>query len=442
MSNACEDQMSGDRSNFAPSLATEPSSAGVARRTFITRAALTAAGLSVPGLLGACSQTSPSGVSGAAAFRGPGGLPLARPDRPMRLPIYTDNKPIASGLAPEKGPLQVYIFTAYINPAVVSSFEKKHGVTVTVTTYSSTEEALAKIASRGVQFDVFFPEAQSLEALVVGRLLQPLNLSYIPNFTGNVWSSLHSPWYDIGSRYTVPYTVWTTGIGWRADKLPGFTPAQFANPWNALWRAGPRISGRVGLLDDMREGLSHALLRNGVTNVNSENAEQLTSAKNALIDLINSTNLKIDTNEYQRLADGSLWLHQAWSGDMAAAPLYVPKGTHGSVLRYWWPGTGKGPINNDTITVLNGSKNPVLSHLFINHLLDTQEAVRNFSNILYQQPLNDITPELLISKGLILPTLQNTLIGKDQLGHGYVQGPLSLHGELLWENSWTAVKSA
>ena len=435
--------MSGDPSHFAPAVASGTPSAGLTRRTFIRRATVTAAGLSVPGLLAGCGTASPfGGGTAAVASRGPGGLPLARPDRPVTLPIYADNKPIAAGRAPEKGTLQVYIFTAYINPAVVSRFEKKHGVSVALTTYSSTEEALAKITSRAVQFDLFFPEAQSLEALVVGKLLQPLNLSYIPNFARNVWSSLHSPWYDVGSRYTVPYTVWTTGLGWRADKLPGFTPGQLTNPWNALWSVGPRISGKVGLLDDMREGLSHALLRNGVTDVNTQNPGQLNAAKNALIDLINSANLKIDTNEFQRLADGSLWLHQAWSGDMAAAPLYVPKGTPGSVLRYWWPGTGKGPINNDTITVLNGSANPVLAHLFINHLLDTQEAVLNFGNILYQQPLNEITPESLISKGLILPTLQNTLIRRDQLDHGYVQGPLSQQGELLWENAWAAVKSA
>ena len=49
-----------------------------------------------------------------------------------------------------------------------------------------------------------------------------------------MWPSLHSPWYDVGSRYTVPYTIYTTGIGWRADKLPGFNPATLPNPWAAL----------------------------------------------------------------------------------------------------------------------------------------------------------------------------------------------------------------
>ena len=61
---------------------------------------------------------------------GPGGLPLARPDVPVSLPIYADNKPIPSGLKPEKGPLQFYNWQEYINQKVVDSFQDKYNVEV------------------------------------------------------------------------------------------------------------------------------------------------------------------------------------------------------------------------------------------------------------------------------------------------------------------------
>jgi spermidine/putrescine transport system substrate-binding protein len=333
---------------------------GTTRRTFMRRAAGAAAGLSVPGLLAACGTTSPTGPSGGSSTSttpmGPGGLALARPDNPVTLPIYADNKAIASGLSPEKGPLQLYNWEEYINNDVVKAFEKKYGVKVQISTFNTIDEAVAKISSGTVQFDVFVPELVFLERLAVGKVLQPLNLSYIPNLQANVWPSLHSPWYDVGARYTVPYTIYTTGIGWRTDKLPGFDPATMENPWSALWVEGPKISGKVGLLDDQHEGLAMGLLHNGVTDVNTENPAHLDAAKNALINLVNSANLKFDTNEYQHLADGSLWLHQAWSGDMASTPFYAPKGTKASVFRYWWPGDGKGPINNDTFAVLKAPR--------------------------------------------------------------------------------------
>jgi spermidine/putrescine transport system substrate-binding protein len=412
----------------------------LSRRALLRYGALAAAGLGAGGLIDACSDTTtPVGAIAADADVGPGGLPLARPDRPITLPIYKDNQAIASGLRPEAGPLQFYNWAEYINPAVVKSFERKYGVKVEISTFNTIDEAVTKLASGAVQFDVFVPETVFLEQFVFERLLQPLNHSYIPNLAANVWPSFADPWYDLGSGYTVPYTVYTTGIGWRADFLPDFDPSRFK--WSSLWKQGPKIAGKVGLLDDEHDGLTMGLLHRGFTDPNTEDAAALSAARDALIELVRISNLKFDTNEYQHLADGSLWLHQAWSGDMAAAPLYTPKGTPASVLRYWWPSDGRGPINNDLFGVLRGAQNPVLGHLFLNHLLDPDVALTNFSFNYYQQPLTAMTPELLVSHGLIPKTLDTTIIREPQFRHGLVQGPLSNYGSVLWENAWAAVKS-
>ncbi|HLJ02184.1 MAG TPA: spermidine/putrescine ABC transporter substrate-binding protein [Solirubrobacteraceae bacterium] len=419
------------------------------RRTFIRRATAAAASLSVPGVLAACGNTTAPVAGNSSSSHGPnpadigpGGLPLARANHPVTLPIYAGNQAIANGLTPEKGPLELYNWIAYINPQVITDFEKKYKVKVHLSTFVTIEEAIAKLTSKAVQYDVFWPTAGYIEELVAGKLVQPINHSYLPNLAANVWPSLQNPWYDQGSRYTVPYTIYTVGIGWRADKLPNFNPASLANPWNALWQVGPTIKGRVGVLDDERDCMAMALLRNGITDINTSSAQKLAVAKNSMVQLVNSTNLKFDTNEYQHLADGSLWLHEAWSGDMAAAPSYLPKGVKPSVLRYWYPGTGKGPINNDMLAVLNGAKNPVLAHLFLNHILDTKEVFTNFSYNFYQQPINAMTPDVLVKQGLIPPTLQSTLIQRSQFDNGYVEGPLSQNAQVLWENTWAAIKSA
>jgi spermidine/putrescine transport system substrate-binding protein len=312
---------------------------------------------------------------------------------------------------------------------------------VQISTFNTIDEAVAKLSSGQVQYDVFVPEPTFLERLVVGKIMQPINHSYIPNLKANVSPSFTSPWYDVGSQYTVPYTVYTTGIGWRSDKLPGFDPSKLANPWSALWTQGPKISGRVGLLDDQHEGLAMGLLHNGVTDLNTENPTQLNAAKNSLTQLVNSANLKFDTNEYQHLADGSLWLHQAWSGDMVSAPAYAPKGTPASAFRYWWPTDGHGPINNDMFGVVRGAKSPVLAHLFLNHLLDTEQVFKNFTFTGYQQPIIAMTPEALVKRGLIPSNLQTAIIREPQFRNGFVQGPLSQEGEALWQNAWAAVKS-
>ena len=147
------------------------------------------------------------------------------------------------------------------------------------------------------------------------------------------------------------------------------------------------ISGKVAMLDDQREGLAFGLLRNGITDVNTGKKDQVEGAKQAIQELIDKVNLRFYTNDYQHIADGSIWLHQAWGGDMTAIGYYLPKGTPVTAVSYWWPQDGRGLMGNDTMAVLKGAPHPVLAHLFLDHVLDTEEAFLNMEFTGYQQPL-------------------------------------------------------
>ena len=70
----------------------------------------------------------------------------------------------------------------------------------------------------------------------------------------------------------------------------------------------------------------------------------------------------------------------------------MPKGVPVDVVGYWFPKDGKGPIANDTNTVLRSSSNPVLAHLFVNYLMDETVALKNISYNGYMQPLNGDHP--------------------------------------------------
>ena len=58
---------------------------------------------------------------------GPGGLPLPRPDNAVTWAITADNQPIADGVPDESGPLGIYNYADYIDPALVKRFEKLTG---------------------------------------------------------------------------------------------------------------------------------------------------------------------------------------------------------------------------------------------------------------------------------------------------------------------------
>ena len=85
-----------------------------------------------------------------------------------------------------------------------------------MTTFNTMNEALSKLRS-GLSFDVFMGvTVDVLGQLIESKLIQPLNHSYIPNMH-QAWPDFTNPFYDQGWQYTVPYTIYTTGISWRKD---------------------------------------------------------------------------------------------------------------------------------------------------------------------------------------------------------------------------------
>jgi len=356
----------------------------------------------------------------------------------VTLPLYSNNKAIASGKRHEQGTLRIFNWSAYINPAGLKDCGKKYGVpTPRVTTFENEEEARSKLTSGSVQFDIWFDTVQYLAKSVAGKLIQPLNHSYLPNLQANIWPSLVDPYYDRGSRYTVPYTVYTTGIAWRKDKIKK-GPTAYANPYDVFWQTKAR--GKVAVLDDQREALGMALLRRHETNVNTEDPALIRQAGADLKQLTKNVNVKLNTTDYQDVPDGATWLTQAWSGDMASAPSYMAKGTPVSVVGYWRPDRGA-MIGSDIITVLRGAKNPVLAHLFLNFMLDRKKSLKNFSWLGYVPPQKSIQPNKLVSEGYIPKNLASTIVREEEFAHDYTLLPLTTKGEAIWQNAWSAFKA-
>ena len=113
-----------------------------------------------------------------------------------------------------------------------------------------------------------------LGQLVEGKLAQPLNHSYIPNIT-QAWPDFTNPFYDQGWQYTVPYTIYTTGIAWRKDQV-NENPYAMANPWAMPWQS--KYKGRVAILDDYRESISLGLMKNGIFDLNTTDYRQINLA--------------------------------------------------------------------------------------------------------------------------------------------------------------------
>jgi spermidine/putrescine transport system substrate-binding protein len=369
----------------------------------------------------------------ASYLVGPNNIPLPRPNHPVTWPT-TGNKAIPSGMAPETGAtLQIYNWVAYINQACVNNFAKKYKCKVEVTTFDTMNEALAKLRS-GLKFDILMGATiDVLGDLIESKLIQPLNHSYIPNIA-QAWPDFRNPYYDQHWQYTVPYTIYTTGIAWRKD-LVRENPYAMRNPWREMFFQ-PKYKGKIAILDDYREGISLGLMMNGIYDLNTTSKDQINLSMKTLLDLANEVSMQIDNNDYTEVPDGQTWIHHAWSGDMASAASYMPKGVPVDVVGYWFPRDGKGPIANDTNTVLRSASNPVLAHMFLNYMLDEPVAVENISYNGYMQPITGITPELLVKEQILPPSLMSTTVLPADFRRGVGELQLPVDADALWQQAW------
>ena len=361
---------------------------------------------------------------------------------PAKQPLYDDNPMIESGLEPEKGPLRLYNWADYVYQRVLKDFAKEFGVEVELTTFYNLEEATRKLRTGKVGFDVFVPTAEIVPKFVAGKLLQPLNHDYLPNLGENVWPMLSNPYYDQGSRYTVPYTVYLTGIGWRTDMVSADIAAM-DNPWEAFW--DPEYKGIAGLYDDYRETIGVGMYRNGITDINGDKTSDLAASRDSLVELTDLVDIRYTIDgAYAKLPEGVFGIHHAWSGDMVNAPYYMPKGGDPSVLRFVWPpkaqGGAGGYVSNDSLAVLKDAEHPVLAHMFLNYMLDNKVSIKNFSWNAYQPPMKSLNPDTLVSDGTIRENLASTVIEQADFEMGQTPQQLTPEQDKRWLEAWSRVQ--
>jgi spermidine/putrescine transport system substrate-binding protein len=404
----------------------------MSRRSFLRSSALLALAAPVLPSLAACGSSSKKGSSV---------ITIASPEKPVKWPIATDNQPIAEGMSPERNAtLTLYNYADYIDPEALKSFEEKYkeyGVKVEVSTFNDQDEALAKLRARGSTFDIYFPSYDILGKLVTAGLVRPLTHAYIPNIS-NVWPEFQNPFYDQEWRYSLPYTVYTTGIGWRTDKISEDVGA-LENPYDVFWDT--RYTGQMAILDDYREAICMVLLRNGIEDLNTGDPKQLETAKSQLLELTKTSKPKVTITGYTDIPEGRLGLSQAWSGDLINAVSYLPDGQDPGILRYWFPESGKGSVNNDLMVLLRSSRYPVMSHLFLDHMLDFDVAMGNFGAIGYQPPQTKIVPENLVQDEFIPENLASTIVLPKYFNEGFRELELPPETDAAWHAIWQQFKA-
>ncbi|MGZ5330679.1 MAG: polyamine ABC transporter substrate-binding protein [Solirubrobacterales bacterium] len=269
------------------------------------------------------------------------------------------------------GDLLIYNWTEYMDPALKKGFAEKYGVEVNEVNFDNLEAMVIKLRS-GAQYDLIFPSTEYVYRLRREGLLTQFDRAGLSNADG-LSSFYDNPWYDPNSEFSVPYAYYTTGIAWRDDEVTGMTGS-----WNDL--SNPEGAGRMFILDDFQEAIGEANLINGFY-LNTEDPDELETSKETL--LKQKENARgFSTSTIQNLVSGAAVLHQAWNGDIVNVRNQVDDPEN-----YKYETCTEGvPVGSDLMSIPINARSPGTALLFMNWILDPENAAQNVAWTGYPQP--------------------------------------------------------
>ncbi len=267
--------------------------------------------------------------------------------------------------------LNVFIWSDYLDPAVVEEFESQTGARIQLDTYSSDSELEAKLLTGRSGYDVVFPSDRSLPTLIKKQRLQKINKGLLPNFVHLDAKYLSAP-FDPENAFVVPYFTGTLAIGIHEEHVAMTDGMGFEVLFDE------RYKGHITMLDDPEHNIAVALMRLGLP-MNSVEDSDLEAAKVLLIQQWDWVNAYTSDDYKERLIKGEAWVSLGWSGDLLQAS------RENSKIRVIIPKQGT-MVWMDGMSIPASSKNSELAHAFINYLLTPSVAAQNAAFVQYASP--------------------------------------------------------
>jgi spermidine/putrescine transport system substrate-binding protein len=321
---------------------------------------------------------------------------------------------------PEAKTLNFYNWTDYIADDTIPNFQKETGIKVTYDNYSSNDELFAKMRTGGSGFDIIVPTDATLVKMKHAGLVQPLDLSLIPNVK-NLDPRFRNAAYDPNNQYSIPWQWGTTGIGFDKRKVGGAV-----TDWDAFNL--PAVAGKSSYLDEARDAFAMALFALK-KDPNTLDSGDLDAAEQYLIDL--KKKIQKITSDYQDpLKSGQLVMAQAYSGDVFTIQ------ADNKNIEYVIPTSGAFSWV-DSMAIPKGAAHPKNAEAFMNYILEPKvgAALTNFVN--YGSPNKAAEP--FINKDI----LSNPLIYPSQADLAKLPFQKDLgEDELAYSDRWDKVKTA
>nr|WP_034552407.1 ABC transporter substrate-binding protein [Carnobacterium funditum] len=325
------------------------------------------------------------------------------------LSISIDQLSKSQGITSENT-LNLYNWGDYIDPDLITKFEKETDYRVSYETFDSNEAMYTKIEQGGTAYDLAVPSEYMIQRMIKEDMVFKLDHSKIKGLE-NINDLFLNQSFDPNNAYSIPYFWGTLGIIYN-DK---FVNEKDIRHWDDLWN--PELKNNVMLIDGAREVMGLSLNSLGYS-LNSKNIVELEEAVKKLNLLTPNVKAIVADEIKMYMIQEESSVAVTFSGE-AAEMLDENENLH-----YVIPEEGSN-LWFDNFVIPKTAKNKEAAYAFINFMLKPENAAQNAEYIGYSTPNEEAKkqlPEEIIEDKQFYPdsqTLKNLEV-YDDLGKNYI----------------------
>ncbi|NJM47218.1 MAG: spermidine/putrescine ABC transporter substrate-binding protein [Alkalinema sp. RU_4_3] len=323
------------------------------------------------------------------------------------------------------GDLYVYTWESYVDPQLLTDFQKRHSIKAISDVYDGNETMVAKLqAGQAANYSILYPSEYFLKKMVDQGLLREIDETELQGIEG-ILPALADKGFVDGKRYSVPATWGTSGLIYNSEKIPGGL-----TDWIDLWKQKDKLNRRITMLNDPREVLGVGLYALGQKLGSQNDPASIKRSYEKLLELKPAI-AAFDTDAWRdRMLSGDVWVAHAYSTDAAEVVKDNPK------FRYIIPQSGAS-LWVDTMAIPVSAPNIEAAYDWINDMLQG-DVVAGLNDRLSFAPAITSAVEKLPPEVRQNPVL---FPSKEDLAHCETMPPLSEAAEKTIDSYWTKLLS-
>jgi spermidine/putrescine-binding protein len=314
---------------------------------------------------------------------------------------FVDKKP--------DGVVHVLNWPDYINPDVLSNFEKETNIRVLHDVFASSSETKELLLNGSNRYDLMVQSGADMRQVLEGQnAVEALDHTKLPNAKNLDPAALtFSDLLDPGNKHSVPYMWGTVGLGVNQEKVRAIKPDAPINSLAII--LDPAIAAEISkcgiaLIDEPNDVVPAliAYLGGDMKNIGTTDLETLDAALAKVSQYIKV----VSTDSYiNSLAEGKYCVAWGYSGDIFFARDMAIEKKAGTIV-YNVPKEGS-QLWFDLLVMPSKAPNKDGAYQLLNYLMKSEVAAANTNFIQFANPVLTSTPfiepELLKNPGLYPP---------------------------------------